>query len=112
MRLLQIFPGELLEPTYTDPDNSERLVGRSEVDRRQQHFSRLDSKLIGGQSHPCVLLIKDCLRNNPLRRPTAEALLTRWDDHQFWACCYIVVTNFTVVSICLKCWQDRLVKLS
>ena len=74
---MQTFPGELLEPNYTDPDNPDRLVGRSEVERCERHFQLLNKQMIGGQCHPCVhvQLAKDCLHNSPLRRPTAEQLV-------------------------------------
>ena len=72
---MQTFPGQLLEPNYTDPENSERLVGRSEVERREQHFQLLDRCIVDGQHHPCVQLAKDCLHNSPSRRPTAEQLV-------------------------------------
>ena len=72
---MQTFPGELLEPNYTDPDNPDRLVGRSEVERRERHFQLLDKQMIGRQCHPCVQLVKDCLHNSPSRRPTAEQLV-------------------------------------
>ena len=72
---MQTFPGELLESNYTDPDNPDRLVGRSEMERRERHFQLLDKQMIGGQCHPCVQLAKDCLHNSPSRRPTAEQLV-------------------------------------
>jgi hypothetical protein len=72
---MQTFPGQLLEPNYTDPENPDRLVGRSEVERREQYFQLLDRRIVNGQRHPCVQLAKDCLHNSPLRRPTAEQLV-------------------------------------
>ena len=73
--IIQTFPGQLLEPNYTDPENPDRLVGRSEVERREQYFQLLDRRIIDGQRHPCVQLMKDCLHNSPSRRPTAEQLV-------------------------------------
>ena len=72
--LLQIFPGDLLEPNYTNPNNSDELVARSEVERRRDYFEQLEGTMLGGQ-HPCVLLTKQCLHNSPSRRPTAEQLV-------------------------------------
>ena len=72
---MQTFPGQLLESNYTDPENPDRLVGRSEVERPEQHFQLLDRHIIDGQYHPCVQLAKDCLHNSPSRRPTAEQLV-------------------------------------
>ena len=72
---MQTFPAQLLEPNYTDPENPDKLVGRSEVERREQYFQLLDRRIIDGQRHPCVQLAKDCLRNSPSRRPTAEEII-------------------------------------
>ena len=69
-----MFPGDLLEPNYSDPDNSENLLGRSEVERRGQYFEHIEQSMLGGQ-HPCVLMTKQCLHNSPSRRPTAEQLV-------------------------------------
>ena len=73
---MQVFPGDLLQPNYTDPDNPDGLVGRSEVGRRKAYFDQLEDLLPGGVRHHLVQLIKDCLRNAPSQRPTAEQLLT------------------------------------
>ena len=72
---MQTFPGQLLEPNFTDPENPNRLVGRSEVEHCEQHFQLLDRQIINRQHHPCVQLAKDCLCNVPLRRSTAEQLV-------------------------------------
>ena len=72
--VLQVFPGDLLEPNYANPNNSDQLVARTEIERRGEYFERLEGSTIGGQ-HPCVQLTKDCLHNSPSRRPTAEQLV-------------------------------------
>ena len=51
-----MFPGDLLHHTYPDPDNPDKLVGRSEVERRQAYFDLLQKNLQGGQ-HPFVQFI-------------------------------------------------------
>ena len=66
---MQVFPGELLEPNYADPNSPGRLLGRSEVERRQPYFDQLEGKAL-------VALVKTCLHNDPSRRPTAEQLVT------------------------------------
>ena len=71
-----MFPGDLLQPTYADPDNPDRLIGRSEVGRRQAYFDQLEDLLPGGVRRHLVQTIKDCLRNDPSQRPTAEQLVT------------------------------------
>ena len=71
---MQIFPGNLLEPTYPDPTNSDQLVPRSEVERRREYFEQVEGTMLGGH-HPCVVMTKQCLHNSPSRRPTAEQLV-------------------------------------
>ena len=66
---MQVFPSDLLEPNYADPDSPGRLLGRSEVERRQAYFDQLEGKAL-------VALIKICLHNDPSMRPTAEQLVT------------------------------------
>ena len=70
-----MFPGDLLHHTYPDPENPDKLVGRSEVERRQAYFDLLQRNLQGGQ-HPLVQFIKDYLHTLPSKRPTAEELVT------------------------------------
>ena len=67
---MQVFPGELLEPNHTDPEDPARLLGRSEVERRQPYFNQLEEFKV------LTPLIKICLHNDPSRRPTAERLVT------------------------------------
>lgn len=69
-----MFPGDLLEPTYT-PENSNDLIARSEVERRGQYIEQLTKLLPNGANHPIPLLIGQCLRNNPSQRPTIEEVL-------------------------------------
>ena len=71
-----MFPGDLLQPTFADPDHPGRLVGRSEVGRRQAYFDQLEDLLPGGVRRLLIQMIKDCLRNDPSQRPTAEQLVT------------------------------------
>ena len=59
---MQVFPGDLLEPTYADPNDPEHLIARSEVDRRERFFEKLER-----EQHPCTQLIKHCLHNSPSR---------------------------------------------
>ena len=73
---MQVFPDKLLQPTHADPDNLDRLIGRSEVGRRQAYFEQLEDLLPGGVKRLLIQMIKDCLRNAPAQRPTAEQLVT------------------------------------
>ena len=69
----QVFPAALLPPTYSDPDNPERLCGRSEVERRSEYIQPLREQL--GEQHPLLQLVCQCLHNTPAQRPSAEELL-------------------------------------
>jgi len=70
-----VFPGSLLPSTYADPENPDRLLARSELERRRDYIQPLHSQL--GEHHPLVQLVHQCLSNNPARRPSAEELLQR-----------------------------------
>ena len=76
---LQVFPCDLLEPNYPNPNNSDQLVPRSEVERHAEYFERLEGNILGGQ-HPCVQMTKQCLHNSPSRRPTAEQLVATLEE--------------------------------
>ena len=71
----QEFPGDLLEPNHPDPNNPEQLLGRSEVSRRGNYFERLERKLQESAGYPLVGVVKQCLKNIPEERPTAEQLV-------------------------------------
>ena len=76
---MQVFPGDLLEPNYVNPNNSDQLVPHSEVERRREYFEQLEGNMLGGQ-HPCVQMTKQCLHNSPSRRPTAEQLVATLEE--------------------------------
>ena len=69
-----MFPGDLLEPNYPDPENPDRLTGRTEVERRGEYFEQLEQSAFR-QHQSMIQLTKDCLHNTPSRRPTAEQLV-------------------------------------
>ena len=77
---MQTFPGNLLEPTYVDPENRQRLVARCEVDRRHRYIEQLEDKLPTGERHPFVQLVKRCLHNDPSERPTSEELVASLEE--------------------------------
>ena len=77
---MQVFPGNLLQHTYADPDNPDRLLGRNEAERRGNYLDRLENLLPGGNRHSLLQLIKDCLRNAPSQRPIAEQLVTALEE--------------------------------
>ena len=77
-----MFPGDLLEPNYSDPENRHRLLGRSEVERRGKYIEQLDNQMPrpqGGQ-HPFVQLVNRCLQNEPSDRPTSEELIESLEE--------------------------------
>ena len=72
-----MFPGDLLEPTYTDQGT---LLARSEVDRRMQYIEQLNYQLPKNGHHPLVQLVTRCLQNEPHQRPTTQELMTSLVD--------------------------------
>ena len=70
---IQVFPEALLPPNYADAENPERLLGRSEVERRRDYIQTLHRQL--GEQHPLVQVVHQCLHNTPSKRPSAEELL-------------------------------------
>ena len=75
-----MFPGDLLEPNFPDPDNPERLVARSEVERRGVYFEQLENSLLRGEHHSFVRLVKQCLHNTPSQRLTTEVVLRTLEE--------------------------------
>ena len=72
----QIFPGNLLAPAYPDCDNPEHILGRSEVERREEYIRLLEEQI--GRPHPALVqLVKECLYNVPERRPATDEVLNR-----------------------------------
>ena len=67
----QKFP-DLKSATYLHP-KTQRVVGRTEVDRREDSFVLLGKSM--GKDHPYVALVKQCLHNIPEKRPSAVQLL-------------------------------------
>ena len=78
--LPQAFPGDLLEPTYSDPENQDNLLARSETERRQVYIDHLGTTLPNGENHPLVQLVKQCLKNTASQRPTAEGVLRSLEE--------------------------------
>ena len=59
--------------TYSDPDNPDHILGRSEVECRTDYIQPLCEQL--GEQHPLLQLICQCLHNIPAYWPSAEELL-------------------------------------
>ena len=73
--VMQVFPRTLLQPTYRDPENPRRRLARTEVERRDEYIKVLHQQL--GEQHPLVLLVEECLDDEPSERPSAQELLQR-----------------------------------
>ncbi len=60
--------------TPSDPHNPGRLIGRTEVERREVYMEMLKDQLL--KSHPILVeMVTNCLHDAPQTRPTAEQLL-------------------------------------
>ena len=70
---MQVFPGTLLQYTYRDPENPRHRLARTEVQRRDEYIKLLHQQM--GEQHPLVLLVKQCLDDEPSERPSAQELL-------------------------------------
>ena len=64
-----------MESTYTDPNNPDVVLGRSEIERRRQYINQMERNLLDGEGNPLAQMVKQCLHNVASRRPTAGELL-------------------------------------
>ena len=74
-----MFPGDLLEHTFPNPEDPNRLTGRSEVERRATYFQQLEESL-HRRYHSLIQLIRDCLHNTSSKRPIAEQLCSELEE--------------------------------
>ena len=72
--LTQTFPKDLKPHNYLDP-RTRRIVGRSEIERREHYIQLMQVAL--GETHPLVKLTLDCLEYLPEDRPSAMEVLRR-----------------------------------
>ena len=70
--LTQTFPKDLKPSTYRDL-STRRLLGRSEIERRENYVQLMKTAL--GDTHPLVMLTVDCLEYDPEDRPSAVEVL-------------------------------------
>ena len=64
----------MLSATCPDPDNPDRLLARTEVERRGEYIEMLEEEL--GRHYPALVqLVKQCLRNVPDQRPSTDEVL-------------------------------------
>ena len=75
--LTQTFPKDLKPHNYRDP-RTRRIVGRSEIERREHYIQPMQAAL--GETHPLVKLTLDCLEYDPEDRPSAVEVLRRLEE--------------------------------
>ena len=75
--LTQTFPKDLKPSTYHDP-RTRRIVGRSEIERREHYIQLMQAAL--GETHPLVKLTLDCLEYLPEDRPSALEVLRQLEE--------------------------------
>ena len=71
---IQVFPQNLQAPSYFDPATNE-VKGRTELERRAQYIDILHRMFDSG--HSLVVLMKQCLEYEAVRRPTAAQAMER-----------------------------------
>ncbi len=60
-----------------DPNDPGRVIGRTEVERREVYMKKLENQLL--ESHPILIeMVTNCLHNSPQARPAAEELLEKF----------------------------------
>ncbi len=77
--LWQVFPCNLRASTLPDPSKPGEVIGVSELERRGEYISLLETKT-GRVSMDTVCLTKECLDNDPNRRPSASECLGRLEN--------------------------------
>ena len=71
----------LLPPTYPDPENPrQHAKGRTEVERRKEHFEIAKRKAKCAEDNEMIELCQSCLLNDPRCRPNAEEMLETLTD--------------------------------
>ena len=75
--LTQTFPDDLKPHTYFD-ETAQRIIGRSEIERRENYVEQMNTAL--GKTHPLVELTLDCLRYLPENRPSVVEVLRRLEE--------------------------------
>lgn len=65
-----------MESTYPDPNNSEIVIARTEVERREAYFKQLEKELPSDEYHLVTQMVRNCLQNAPSRRPNAKQIIT------------------------------------
>ena len=53
-----------------------KLVGRTELERRDESIHQMKQQLHGGESHPLYLIVSQCLDDEPDKRQTCQEILS------------------------------------
>ena len=77
--IIREFPKNLLAPTYTAPDG--KLAARTEIERRNVYMEMLNN-MLPVADHDIYRLTKQCLHNDPTKRPASTELLHCLQDIQ------------------------------
>ena len=77
--ITQISPYDLLllSATYSDPENPWGVKGRTEVERRREHFDIAKRNVKCAEDNKLIELCQCCLLNDPKCRPNAEEILEK-----------------------------------
>ena len=78
--IIQVSPEDLLTHNICNPHN-EKLIPRTEVERRSRYMELLHETL--SEKHSLVKLVKQCLSNAPQKRPTAMEALHWLEDADY-----------------------------
>ena len=76
--ITQVFPKDLKPATYHDPVTG-KIVGRSEIERREEYIEIMKRSF--GNTHSLVQLTLDCLQYLPKDRPSAVVLLRQLQEN-------------------------------
>ena len=71
--VVQEFP-EPTAATCMDPNNRGVIMARTEAERRARYIEQLH------EGHPLIRLVRECLENDPSRRPSANQVLSQLEQ--------------------------------
>lgn len=72
--LTQMFPNEVLPPTYPDVNKPGAVLGRTEIERRSKYFDIAEHIFKTDEDKWLIKLCQHCLQNDPKSRPKAMVI--------------------------------------
>ena len=72
---MQVFPDKLEDRNFNHDTERSVCSYRNEVERRNRYFHLLESSSFFNECKSTVEVIRKCLDNEPLKRPTADTLI-------------------------------------